>query len=118
MECLFKEDEIVDGIPIKPMRVAEGVMKKIGFCEQRIVSHTNTIAALLLSLPIDFQKSGGGGHSFLNACMDSSGRQWTDLHQRIDELVCLGLAIDAVEYCVPRDMWGLLPGGMPYFCVK
>jgi hypothetical protein len=36
----------------------------------------------------------------------------------MDELVCLGLAIGKVEFQMTRDMWSILPGGVPYFSVK
>jgi hypothetical protein len=55
--------------------------------------------------------------SFLNACMDRHGNHWAE-HQTIDFLLCLGLATDQVAFCLPREIWAALPGGMPYFVVK
>jgi hypothetical protein len=36
----------------------------------------------------------------------------------MDELVCLGLAIGRIAFLMPREMWEMLPGGMPYIVVK
>ena len=56
--------------------------------------------------------------SFLDACMDKHGNQWTDFHQTMEQLVQLGIAIGEVEYCLPRDLWSALPGGVPFLVVK
>ena len=73
---------------------------------------------MLAELSDDFKTSGGGGMSFLNACMDKHGNQWTGMHLRQEQLVQLGIAIGEVEYAASREMWRLFPGGMPYFVVK
>jgi len=69
------------------------------------------------ALPDEFHTGKGGGWSFLDACNDRNGAQWTSLHRTMDQLVCLGHAIGAVSFCLPREMWKILPGGMPYFVV-
>jgi len=69
---------------------------------------------MLNQLPDDFKKSGGGGMSFLNICIDKEGNHWTDLHQTMDELVTMGIACQKAAFLMPREMWSVLPGGMPY----
>jgi len=49
-------------------------------------------------------------------CMDKHGVQWGE-HRNIEQLVVLGIAAKMVKYCMPRDMWGILPGGMPYIAI-
>jgi hypothetical protein len=39
------------------------------------------------------------------------------MHQRVEQLVQLGIAVGKIRYLLPRDMWDALPGGMPYFVV-
>jgi hypothetical protein len=73
---------------------------------------------MLAELPDMFKESGGGGWSFLNACDDRHGNQWTGLHQRMEQLFQLGIGIDKVECQLPREVWPALPGGMPYYIVK
>jgi hypothetical protein len=65
-------------------------------------------------LPKEFKT--GGGASFMNACMTVEGELWGQ-HQNIDELLCLGLAINKVKFFIPKEMWSALPGGMPFFVV-
>lgn len=113
MDCLFKEGEDTTNY-VK----AEGIMATIGFHPERLDGHREEIEAMLTELPDEFRESGGGGWSFLNACMDRHGNQWTGLHQIMDQLFTLGIAIDKVEYQLPRDLWSALPGGMPYLVIK
>lgn len=74
---------------------------------------------MLLQLPKEFQKGSGsgGGISFLNACNDVSGKQWTDSHQVMEQLFALGIGCNKVKCLMPREMWKVLPGGMPYYVV-
>lgn len=104
MKCLFKDEEPKDN-PV----ITEGIMMKIGFHPDRLKENENNIIEMLSGLPNEFQQSGGGGMSFLNACNDKDGNQWADLHKTMEELVCLGIAIKKVHI--------LFPGGMPYFTV-
>ena len=111
--CLFKDNEdTTDHI------VAEGIVSTVGFHPGRIEENREVIHDMLAELPDDFKASGGGGYSFLNACLDRHGNQWTGMHQKQEQLVQLGIAINEVEFILPRDMWPAFPGGMPYFTVK
>jgi hypothetical protein len=112
MECLFKDGEPTDGYV-----QAEGVLTNVGFHPERLKKNTGKIRQMLLDLPKEFMKSSGGGYSFLNACQTKEDFQWADLHRTIDELVCLGIATQYVHFNLPREMWKILPGGMPYFFV-
>lgn len=78
----------------------------------------NEIASMLSNLPDEFQASGGGGWSFLNACNDKHGDQWTGMHSTMDKLFMLGIAAGKARWLLPRDMWPALPGGMPYVSVN
>jgi len=113
MSCLFK-----DGEDSSEHIVAEGIVRTIGFHPGRIEEHRQEIHDMLAELSDDFKMSGGGGMSFLNACMDKHGNQWTGMHLRQEQLVQLGIAVGEVEYAASREMWRLFPGGMPYFVVK
>jgi len=95
---------------------AQGVRGPLGFHPERLENHRSEIEQLLKQLPIEFMKSGGGGSSFLNACCRADGEQWGE-QSNVDELICLGVAIGRVHFLAPRNMWAILPGGMPYFFV-
>ncbi len=84
----------------------------------KLADHAELIAAMLLELPEQFRRSGGGGWSFLNACEDRHGNQWTGMHRTMAWLFGLGMGIGMVECMLPRDLWEALPGGMPYYLVK
>lgn len=113
--CLFADE---DGEPdLTKAVMVEGIMAKFGFDPERLKTKKADIESMLEQLPTSFQKNGGGGHSFLAACDRADGVQWTGLHQTMDELFVLGMAIGKVQLCLPRDMWKALPGGMPYYVV-
>ena len=82
----------------------------------KIEEHDNDIADLLLQLPHEFRMSGGGGMSFLNACMTAKGDQWGE-HPDMAHLFGLGLAAGFVQCQLPRGIWDKLPGGMPYYVI-
>lgn len=113
MDCLFR-----DGEDTSKHVVAEGIVRTVGFHPERLQGHKEEISALLDELPDTFKKSGGGGMSFLHACIDKHGNQWTSLHLRMEQLFQLGIATGKVELLMPREMWPALPGSMPYYVVN
>lgn len=75
---------------------------------------------MLNELPLQFQseKNGGeGGWSFLNMCVTKTGEQWTGMHRIVEELCLLAIGNNLVVFPLPKDMWKMLPGSVPYFCV-
>jgi hypothetical protein len=111
-DCLFK-----DGEKLKDPVIVEGILNKFGFHSGRLASHKIEIEELLAELPETFMLNKGGGWSFLNACQDKHGNQWTGLHLVMEQLFCLGLGVGRVAEVMPRTMWPLLPGGVPYYAV-
>ncbi len=118
LDCLYRSEEIVDGKQPDDAVIVEGILQKFGFHPQRLESHREQVTKWLLALPDQFLESKGGGWSFLNACNDRNDEQWTGLHQRMDQLFSLGIALGLAAYPLPRDMWDVLPGGMPYIIIK
>lgn len=111
-DCLFKDGEDTTNY-VK----AECVMMKIGFNPERLEGHKENIEKMLKQLPKEFMKDGGGGYSFLNACVTAEGEEWGG-HSDIDNLLCLGIAAGKAKIQLPREMWSAFPGGMPYFVVN
>lgn len=109
--CMFKEGEDTSN----HLKV-QGIRGPIGFHPERVKEHAKEIEELLLQLPNEFMKTGGGGYTFLNGCMTADGEQWGE-QSNVDELICLGMAIGKCSFLMPREMWSVLPGGMPYFVV-
>jgi len=112
-DCLFKEGENTE----KHIK-AEGITSTVGFHPERLENHKQEIITMLGELPDAFHEGKGGGWSFLNACQDKNGRQWTDLHQRMEQLFQLGIGLGKAKFQMPREMWKVLPGGMPYICIN
>lgn len=98
----------------------EGVVHNGQFDRVKLADHHTDIGDLLDELPTEFQpRSEGGqdGWSFLEACNDKDGRQWTGLHVTMEMLLLLGIATGQARFCLPKDIWPVLPGGVPYFVV-
>jgi hypothetical protein len=113
LDCLYDDsEERNDAV------YASGITLKCGFHPERLAKNTPAIVGMLMQLPDDFMQTKGGGMSFINACVDKNGNQWTGMHRIMEELFIMGIATGKVSECMPREMWGLLPGGMPYYMVK
>lgn len=131
---LYTSEELGPAVPEAPPQgsvLAKAVVSAFAFHPKRLEAAKPEIAALLRELPAAFHELGSdmvrlhagpvdapsGGWSFLNACMTKDDEQWGE-HRNIDELLALGLAAGYVSWCMPRDMWDALPGGMPYFVIS
>lgn len=113
MECLYKPTDK----RLVPIRV-KGITIQVGFHPERLKEHKADIIDMLEYLPDSFRKDGGGGMSFLNMCVDKNGRQWTGLHEIMENLLLLGLAIEQLSFLLPRELWKALPEGMPYIIIS
>lgn len=113
-DCLFKPGE-----PTDPHVEVEGIMNSYWLHPERLEQHRAEIACMLRQLPDPFHQGKGGGWSFLNACLDKDGHQWTGLHTVMEQLLVLGLGTGYAKYAIAeREMWPMLPGGVPYFVVE
>lgn len=113
-DCLFRDEEL----PPSEYVPAPGITTNVGFHPERVEGYRDEIAAMLDELPDDFQENSGGGMSFLNACNDKHGNQWTGMHQTMEQLFQLGLAVGKATCLMSRDKWDALPGGVPYYVVN
>lgn len=120
LDCLYNNNEIkVDDngnqiIP-KDAVIVKGIVNKVGFNPERLNIYRKRVVEMLEELPDSFHSNKGGGMSFLKMHEDKNGNQWTDSHKIMDELLCLGLGLNLMEFCIEdRDMWMALPGNMPY----
>lgn len=128
-DCLFTEEETreITALGLDPaeeaaagtphFRIAQGIIHDVAFHPERLESHRGEVREMLAELDDSFKQTGGGGMSFLNMCMDRHGEQWTGLHQTQEQLCLLGIALGLARWVLPREMWQVLPGGMPYLVV-
>ena len=113
MSCLFKEDTPENRA--KAIMV-EGIVNCFGFSPSKIEAQEGDISSMLKQLPHQFRVNGGGGWSSLNACQREDGVQWGE-QVTMEQLLTMGIAAGWAKYSMPRDMWKVLPGGMPYFMI-
>ena len=97
---------------------ANGIFHRARFSKSKIEQNKSSILTLFNELPDGFRKENGDGMSFLNMCVDRYGNYWTSNHTTMELLVLLGIAIDAIEFNVPTQLWPMLPGNVPNIIIK
>lgn len=110
--CLFDKRPVGD--EMEAAVLVRGITVTMGFSRARIEEKRAIIDAWLDQMNPTFTK----GWSFLNLCEDKDGNLWTGFHAVMEMLIMLGMAIGRVEWCLPREHWNILPGGMPYLVIK
>lgn len=112
-DCLFKDNEIIDGKPVVEPIYVDGITLNFGLHPERVNQYSEEIGKFINELPETFKN----GWSFLNLCQTKDGGQWTGIHKVCEELMVLGIATKKMQYCCPKEMWAVLPGGVPYIQV-
>jgi len=116
-KCLYSPKELRVSQQVPPDAVVvRGLTASFGFHPQRLVSYKDQVALWLACLPDEFRSDGGGGWSFLNMVQTKDGTLWGN-QRSAQELLVLGLGLGLIKYCLPADMWPVLPGGVPYLVV-
>ncbi len=98
----------------------EGIMIEFVFRPEVIEKYRQEIRDMAVELPkqfFDVKNGGEGGWSFLEMCNDYRGEQWTGLHMVMEGLCALIIGAGYGEWLLPRPLWQLLPGGMPYIVI-
>ncbi|QIN95282.1 hypothetical protein DLP3_119 [Stenotrophomonas phage vB_SmaS_DLP_3] len=111
LDSLFKEGE-----DTSTAKVGEGAMLHMGFHPERLESHREDVRSMLAMLPNEFMRNGGGGWSLLQMPFRADGVHWGE-HLNCDELTVLGNALGLCLFTLPREVWGTLPGGVPYVTI-
>ena len=115
IETLYTDSELagIEGPP-EGCVIVEGIVNRYGFHPGRLEERRDEVRRWLKALSQKFCE----GWSFLNACDQANGVQWTGLHLRMEQLFCLGMGLGIVKSVFPRRMWANLPGGMPYYVIE
>lgn len=95
----------------------EGVMRTFGLDSTKLEKHRPDVVDWLSQLDDSFMRSRGGGMSLMNMVADKEGSLWAEQYGA-DELFVLASGLGLAEYLLPRDMWAILPGSMPYIVVN
>lgn len=122
-DSLYKETEIAlvetdeDGAPVDAVRV-KGIVHDYGFHPRRLEEQREKVIGWLEQLPLTFRTTAeGGGCSFLNMPTLEDGTLWGE-QPDAGNLMCLGIGLGLVKIQLPREMWSVLPGGVPYLEIK
>ena len=118
LDMLFKDEELAgSGLGDEPPEgvvVVKAITSGFGFHPGRVKENKGKVIELIGQLDEKFLLGSGDGYSFLALCEDKEGKQWTGEH-RVMELLCVvAIAAGVAKWSMPRDLWAVLPGGMPY----
>lgn len=118
MDCLFRDEEVSKEAAEPPAGavIVEGIMHVFAMHPERLEGHREKVKAMLAELDDSFQAKGGGGMSFLNACMTKDGEHWGE-HRNMEQLFVLGIGLKLAKWLSARELWRAMPGGMPYVVV-
>jgi hypothetical protein len=111
-DSLFRDNE-----PTENRVEVEATMKRFGFHPERLESHRTEVIEMLQQLDDAFMDDGGMGMSLMNMVADKEGNQWGE-QMSADHLFALAKGLDLAEFTMPREMWKMLPGSMPYITIK
>lgn len=103
-------------VPVDGLTFVEGVMRSFAFVTDRVNANKEDIISMLGQLPDDFMAGKGGGSSLMAMPFDRYGEQWGE-QADAEVLYVLGAALGLCIMPLPRDMWSIMPGGMPYVTV-
>ena len=109
IDCLYEDDVLVTEDSI-----VKGITMDVAFNPKKVEKNKEEINLLLDNIHKKFEE----GWTFLNLCLDKNENFWTGNHATMEKLLLLGLAIGRIEYCCDREMWHILPAGMPYIFIK
>ncbi len=94
-----------------------GVVNNFALDKFWVNENKEDIKSMLLQLDDNFMNDGGGGWTFLNMPMRADGVQWGE-QRNAEQLLVLGIACELANYLMPREMWKMFPGDMPYIAVN
>tara|TARA_B100000745_G_scaffold300141_1_gene252946 strand:- start:1619 stop:2044 length:426 start_codon:yes stop_codon:yes gene_type:complete len=117
--CLYQDgDKGFNGrdVPSDAIVVC-GITRTFGFNPTRVREQTRNILNILENVSDKFLTTGGGGASFLELPFDKDGKHWGE-HINAEELYALSAAIGVGSFALDKDMWHILPGGVPYIQIR
>ena len=112
LDSLFNEEELKEGVEYCP---GYGVLHNFGFKPEKIEEYAEEVKDILSNLEEGFFTP--HGESFLKLPFDKMGQQWGE-HANAEELVLIGSATGYVDFSIPRIIWNLMPGSVPFITVS
>lgn len=117
VHTIFVRCLATDLIPEDEQIKVEGLVHNFSFHKASLEECGPEVLRILEEMHDTFKLGSGDGWSFLLLPFDKYGNHWCE-HNTAEKLVVLGIGLDLVSYLIPRDMWDVLPGGVPYIQLK
>lgn len=108
------DEQILELVDAGYLIKTPGIMATFVFDPKKIEEHKAEICDLASQLHDEFFMDTGGGWSFLNICSDKDDNLWTGEHRVCEMLCVLMIAAGIANWVGPKEIWEVMPGGMPY----
>ena len=108
-KSLFKE-----GDDISARVEVDGISHMFYFDPKRLEEQREILSEVISMLPEKFKE----GYTFLDLCRTKADELWTGEQLVCEELVVMSIGLELMTYCFSREIWKVLPGGVPYIIVK
>lgn len=96
-----------------PTLRAHGLFNEFFFNPGRLEVHRSAVRSFLGKLSTRYYVDRGGGHSAMAMGHRRDGEYWGG-RPDVERLICVGLALGLVDFCLDRRLWHLFPAGLPY----
>lgn len=107
--CLFE-----DGESRTNAVMVDGISSTFGFHPGRLEESRSEISEIVrTTISNDFFEGHGGSTSFLSLPISNNGNIWGQ-QKDAEALLVMSIAIGIARILVPRDIWHVFPGEMPY----
>jgi len=94
--------------------LVQGFVHTYGIDVAKLERDRDLVRSWITELPAEFLEEVGGGWSALNLCQTNTGEAWTGAQMTTESLFVLAAGLGLAKHLLPKEMWGSLPGGMPY----
>ena len=95
----------------------EGTLQNFAFNRSALEGFRSEIISMLNQLPDSFMDDGGMGISLMQMVATKDDELWGEQYTA-DELFVLAKGLGLAKFTLPREMWQILPGAMPYITVS
>ena len=120
LDCMFKDDELTEEkLPKAGIEyiIVEGVVANFGFVRTRLESHRQDVVDFISQLHPNFlsaAEGGGDGWSFLQLPFKGQDNEQWGEQMSAQELYVLAKGLKLAKDILPRPMWIMFEGGVPY----
>lgn len=110
------ESSLADSAEGDGVLIVKGTINNYAFNKQVLAHFRDDVVKMLDQLDDSFMDDAGGGMSLMNMVATKNGEHWGE-QPTADALFAMANGLGLAHFSLPREMWHILPGSMPYVTV-